>query len=413
MRIVVVGAGFAGLMAAYSLDRVGHEVIVVEARDRVGGRVWSQELIPGNPRTVVERGAEFVLDGYDVMSDVVGECGLHFAPMGMSYYVREPRGVQTDADAVAACAATVRAVATQLSPAEPFTSVLARVRGEVDEAALAALVSRLEVTNGAPAELLTAAAASDVTVAFEASPSTRVAGGNQRLAIELAARLDQPVRTGEVVRRVQWTDESARVLTDRGSVDADRVVMAVPLTVSRQLDFEPDVPSSKREAWDAAGISHAAKLHVPLVGDDPVAPSAVQSVPDRYWTWTSTDGTGAVQPVLHCFGGSQSALEALDVAAGPTTWARRAADLRPGLRLDLERAVVTTWADDPYAQGVYEYPSTGWTMSHESALSSPMGAVHFAGEHTAGAWAGLMEGALRSGLRVSEEIRVSGEGEPG
>jgi monoamine oxidase len=67
VRVVVAGAGFAGLLAAYRVARAGHEVVVLEARDRVGGRVWSQELVPGDPRTVVERGAEFVLDGYDLM----------------------------------------------------------------------------------------------------------------------------------------------------------------------------------------------------------------------------------------------------------------------------------------------------------------------------------------------------------
>jgi monoamine oxidase len=92
MRVVVVGAGFAGLMAAYRIVQAGHEVVVLEARDRVGGRVWSQELIPGDPRTVVERGAEFVLDGYDVMRAVLAELGLGLADTVMSYYHREYRG---------------------------------------------------------------------------------------------------------------------------------------------------------------------------------------------------------------------------------------------------------------------------------------------------------------------------------
>ena len=68
MRVVVVGAGFAGLMAAYRIVQAGHEVVVLEARDRVGGRVWSQELIPGNPRTVIERGAEMRIVGVIVLT---------------------------------------------------------------------------------------------------------------------------------------------------------------------------------------------------------------------------------------------------------------------------------------------------------------------------------------------------------
>src|ERR1039457_2735996 len=94
MRVVVVGAGFAGLLAAYRIAQAGHEGVVLEARDRVGGRVWSRALVPGDPRTVVERGAEFVLDGYDVMRGVLTELGLELADTAMSYYEREPRGGQ-------------------------------------------------------------------------------------------------------------------------------------------------------------------------------------------------------------------------------------------------------------------------------------------------------------------------------
>src|SRR5215472_15453980 len=116
MRVVVVGAGFAGLMAA-DVIRSGHEVIVLEARDRVGGRVWSTELVPGDPRTVVERGAEFVLEGYDMMRSVAADLGLHLAETTMSYYVREPRGGEpTTHDEVARCAREVGALAASAPP---------------------------------------------------------------------------------------------------------------------------------------------------------------------------------------------------------------------------------------------------------------------------------------------------------
>ena len=112
MRVVVAGAGFAGLLAAYRVARAGHEVVVLEARDRVGGRVWSQELVPGDPRTVVEHGAEFVLDGYDLMRALAGEFGLQLAGMAMSYYEREPRGgAATSHQEMAQCAAFVAGAA--------------------------------------------------------------------------------------------------------------------------------------------------------------------------------------------------------------------------------------------------------------------------------------------------------------
>ena len=164
MRVVVVGAGFAGLMAAYRIGQAGHEVVVLEARDRVGGRVWSQELIPGDPRTVIERGAEFVLDGYDVMRAVLAELGLGLADTVMSYYQREYRGGAAAApEEVARCAAGVAAAA---AVAAPGTSLAQVVAGWPASPALAAYLSRVEVTNGVGADVLAAAAVSDVTGGF-------------------------------------------------------------------------------------------------------------------------------------------------------------------------------------------------------------------------------------------------------
>src|SRR5215475_13979454 len=118
MRVVIAGAGFAGLMAADRISRSGHEVVVLEARDRVGGRVWSAELVPGDPRTVVERGAEFVLDGYDVMRMLLSDLGLDLADTGMSYYEREPRGglEPVTKGEVTECAQVIAAVAANAPP---------------------------------------------------------------------------------------------------------------------------------------------------------------------------------------------------------------------------------------------------------------------------------------------------------
>src|SRR4051812_29567866 len=88
-RVAVVGAGPAGLAAATGLVRGGHDVVVLEARDRVGGRVWSQRLRNG---AVVEMGAEFILPGNTVVEDTVRRLGLGLWEKGMAYGRREPRG---------------------------------------------------------------------------------------------------------------------------------------------------------------------------------------------------------------------------------------------------------------------------------------------------------------------------------
>jgi monoamine oxidase len=403
---VVVGAGFAGLLAADRVARAGHEVVVLEARDRVGGRVWSQELMPGDPRSMIERGGEFVLGGYEVMRSVLAELGLELANTAMSYYEREPRGgAATTPQDVARCAAAVARAAGSAEPGASLAEVVAGWDGSA--AALTAYLSRVEITDGVAADVLAAAAVSDITTGFTWRPSWRVAGGNQRLAEGLAARLGSSVRLRSPARAVENDHEGVRVLTGTGpvageTVTGDAAIVAVPMAVLRELPFSPPAPDRYRQAWRRAGLAHNAKLHVPL--RHPAAASAVQSVPDRYWTWTATDGSGQVQPVLHAFAGTEAGLAALAVADGPGRWASLAAALRPELSLDTGRALVTTWNDDPWAGESYTAVTVGVAKGDGRLIAAPLGRVHFAGEHTAGAWAGLMEGALRSGARAAAEV---------
>jgi monoamine oxidase len=401
VRVVVVGAGFAGLLAAYRIAQAGLEVVVLEARDRVGGRVWSQELIPGDVRSVVERGGEFVLDGYDVMRTVVAELGLELADMTMSYYEREQRGAAlvTHED-IARCAAEVADAAASAPPGTSLAEVVSRWHGS--PAVLAAYLSRVEVTNGVDAGVLAATAVADVTAGFTRRPCWRVAGGNQRVAQGLAGRLGTSVWLRSPALSVEHDHQGVRVLTGDGEVAGDAVIVAVPMAVLRDLPFSPAFPGHCQDAWRRAGLAHNAKLHVPLTR--PAAASAVQSVPERFWTWTATDASGQVQPVVHAFGGTQAGLAGLAVAEGPAKWASRVAALRPDLSMDPDRALLTTWNDDPWAGESYSALTVNVADGDDQLIAAPLGRVHIAGEHTAGAWSGLMEGALRSGLRAAGEV---------
>jgi monoamine oxidase len=113
LKALVVGAGLAGLVAADELQGAGHEVVVLEARDRVGGRVWSRRLDNG---AVVEMGAEFILPGNTAIRELVERFGLGLWEKGMRYGNREPRGVGVTPDELAQAVDAVGRALAQGAP---------------------------------------------------------------------------------------------------------------------------------------------------------------------------------------------------------------------------------------------------------------------------------------------------------
>ncbi len=395
-RVAVIGAGFAGLVAAVDLVDAGVDVVVLEARDRVGGRVWSEPLDgPGGTGPVIERGAEFVLAGYDVMRSWLDRVGLRLVDTGMSYYVREPRGggevtVADMRDAATALAAAPRAHGASVA------GLLADldVRPEVAEA----VRSRIEVSCAWSADDL-AADVVDHVASFADLPSHRVEGGNQQLALAMAALLGARVRLGVAVREIGHSAKGALLETTAGTDLFDAVVITVPLPVLCELEITPPLPYEKRLALHRLTMGHAAKAHVAL--RSPAPTSAVLSVPDRFWCWTATGPDGDVLPVLNAFAGSPAAVDTL---TDDGTWVSRLVALRDDLDLDPATAVVTTWHDDPWARGAYSADGLAAQPGDAELVAAPHHRLFLAGEHTAGEWSGLMEGALRSGSRAAREV---------
>jgi monoamine oxidase len=395
-RVAVIGAGFAGLAAAVDLVDAGVDVVVLEARDRVGGRVWSQPLDgPDGTGPVIERGAEFVLAGYDVMRSWLDRVGLRLVDTGMSYYVREPRG---GGDVTVA---DMRAAATALAAAPRADGVSVAglladldVRREVAEA----VRSRIEVSCAWSADDL-AADVVDHVASFADLPSHRVEGGNQGLALAMAELLGARVRLGVAVREVGHSPKGVLLETTAGTDVFDAVVITVPLPVLCELEITPPLPYEKRLALHRLTMGHAAKAHVGL--RSPASTSAVLSVPDRFWCWTATGPEGDVLPVLNAFAGSPAAVDAL---TDGDAWVQRLEELRDDLDLDPATAVVTTWHDDPWARGAYSADGLAAQPGDAELVAAPHHRLFLAGEHTAGEWSGLMEGALRSGSRAAHEV---------
>jgi monoamine oxidase len=386
-RVVVVGAGFAGLAAAEALTARGAEVIVFEARDRVGGRVRSARLDNG---ALVELGAEFVLPGYDVLRETAARLGLELYEKGTLYGDREPRGgPPVTRDELLAADATLR-------DAGGGSIAAALERLVPSPGARAVLAARLAVSSAYELEDQDAATLAEGATRLGDFPSHGVAGGNDRIALGLAQRLGGAVQTSAPVSRIAWSGRGVVVATAGQEVAADACVIATPAPHSLELEWDPPLPAWKREALAAVQYGQAAKLFLPLAALAP--PSQTLSVPLRFWTWTQHRS-----PVASSFAGSPSALERLAIDSGPEKWAGEVQNLRPDLEYARGAPLLSTWHDDPWARGAYSARTLSSPLDDE-ALARPVATVTFAGEHTAGRWHGLMEGALRSGRRAAAEV---------
>lgn len=407
-RVIVVGAGLAGLSAADELLRSGYEPVVLEARDRVGGRVHSRALEVDGSEAVVEMGAEFILPGCSELLGLVERFGLGLWDKGMRYGNRVPRGVEVSEGALEEASMLIDEA---LREGREGTARELLDDLTIDPGAREAIIARAEVSAAAPASDVPAVELGGLARLSD-EPAPSIAGGNQRLALALAAELGAAVHLGEPVRVVKWDQAGARAHTDAGVVEGVACVIAVPATVIGRpgpegVRFDPSLPADLAGALAGIDYGHAAKLFVPL--RSPAPASATLAVPDRYWTWTSTGADGEVQPVLNAFAGSAPALERLRVEAGPEEWARRLRALRPDLHLDLdpEGLVLSTWDDEEWTRAAYSLEPGLGTIER---LESGAGPITFAGEHVAREKGALMEGAIRSGRAAAGRIAAAALG---
>jgi monoamine oxidase len=379
--VAVLGAGFAGLAAAFELSRRGVAVTVLEARERVGGRVWSVELSNG---AIAEMGAEWIEPGEVALRNLAAAVGVRLLRAGIAYRRREAPGPFGASPAEQDAALRVMADARARLSNEDVASLTLGAFMEglaLSERQRATLRARLQGTFAQDLSRIALRAADGYGGSDPGEVSDlRAEGGNQRIAETIAARLPD-VRLGHVVKKIDHRPDAAvAVRGETGgepfTVEADAAVVALPAAVVGDVAFEPPLPR------DVA--------------------RAVQDVEAPFWCWAALGEGGAPRPALTAFAGSPAAMRALATTGGdPEPWLRRTLALTPDVRA-VGDPVMVAWELDPFARGCYAAFDVA-AFERRELLREPLGRLVFAGEHAAAA-VGTMDGAVTTGNRAAELV---------
>lgn len=426
-RVVVVGAGIAGLATANALNRAGVACVVLEARDRVGGRLHTHD-VAGWP---VDMGGSWI-------HTPVGNPLRRYADqVGVACTLSNPLATLTIHDAAESRVLTAAetAAATTMQLAEFADAVEERLRAELGpDASSADAVERFVATSGFDAaearrarQMLRAMVEADACGPAEEQSLrwlwTEVeydgdffgdtpVGGYREVVAAMAAGLD--VRLSTPVTEIGLSDDDVVVRTEDGDAQhASHVVVAVPLGCLKRgvPGIAPALPPQRQDqiarvgfgryekvilAYESAWWREEGRSHVVLVPDDPA----------RTAQWVFDLDAFAGQPVLsaHFFHTAAVALaDAPDRGVRELRAALAAAIGKPGP--EPAAVHVTSWGGDPWTSGGYSHIPPGCSPADLDALGEPVGGrLLFAGEHTQSDRIGYADGAMASGIREAKRL---------
>ena len=436
-RVVILGAGLAGLAAGWELKNAGHEVLILEAQLHPGGRVHT--IREGLSEDMyAEAGAGRIPNTHSITREWVKHFGLELEPfyptegaevaLLKGKRVKMPVGKPVD----------MSQVPLDLTPEERrigltnfdehyYGADMRRIGDgirddwppEISRLADISMADYLR-RRGASADAIhymTFGFEDDAALDFIRDANShhteslaKIKGGNDQLPRAFAARLSDQIRYGCAVEQIERGEDRVRVAYRQSGLldhlEADAAVCAIPFGVLRRIAVTPDWPPEKREVIDSL-------VYGPVV-------RATYQVNRRYWQGEGLNGFGSSDKNFEVWQptwgkpGHRGLLQAyvyeeyarhLDRMSDADCTERLIADMNdvhPGLREHLETVVTKSWEKDPWQRGAYVVYHVGQQKWYPD-ICRRVGAVWFAGEH-ASPWPGWMQGAIWSGIKAAKGI---------
>lgn len=406
MKLLVIGAGLSGLVAAHEVQKAGHQVTILEARDRVGGRVFTirDGLADGQYADV---GAEMIYHGQDNIARLCAEHGLELTTefsLGTDTPDIVFHGRRLTADASRELAEELRTAVRAVPPGhyETVAQWLRRARLSEDAELLLGAIAQ-----GTPAAPLRLADSQELNVDLSWGKGYRkIRGGNDGLPRALARGLD--VRLGQTARTVRHGASGVTVETDRDTFTGDRVLVTVPGPLVSELAFDPVLPAPKVRALLQLRYGNGTRMVAQYAERDEVRAAIglgcfTDRMPGYIMEQTMQQAgdhivisglaAGDVEPALL---NEEQVLDAFDETISTAV----------GRSLKRVFGHVKNWTKDPLTRSVVRAPLGDQRETVLPEICRPLeGRVFFAGEYTDDrVGPGGMEGAIKSAYRVSKEL---------
>lgn len=440
--VAIVGAGLAGLVAARDVMAAGASAIVVEARDRVGGRTLNHDIGDGK---VVEVGGQWIGPTQHRLAALARELGVEtFPTYGEGEHLIEWQGrtrrykgtIPRISPLVLLDTLRIQRKLDRLALTVPLEDPWnAPGAADLDSQTFETWLRRHARTRGARVlfeigcEAVWAAEPSDVSLlhilfyahsagGFDAlldteggAQDSRFVGGSQLVAIRLSEQLGEDrVVLSAPVRRIRHGSEGVVVSGDGTSVRAKRAIVALPPTLCGRIDYDPPLPGHRDQLTQRMPQGTVAKCMAiydePFWRGEGLTGQGLSDAGPVRLTFDNSppDGSpGVLLGFLEGRGARELGLaspeERRDAVVG--TFARLFGPRAAKPRDYVERL----WAEEQWTRGCYgcHLPPGGWT-AYGRALRKPLGPIHWAGSETATVWSGYMDGAVSSGERAAAEV---------